>query len=298
MCSIRKPRRSLALSLAVLASVSTLSGFGSGCAKQKVLTPSAEPVDTTPLPIDEAMQARDWPRSTVEFRTGGTTAGATRWPYSPSTTGQGASKAIYGPEFSNALMDTGLFVGQTAMLPFTYLFDPPFVKKDYYGVFYEPSYTLMPVLPPDQDPATDAHEPPPAPQPSTEPANEPSVDERASIPATANPNQTPEERGTIPATAATTTNAVPPGETPPQAKPPVIAPGVSEPAPAEPSKEPIAVPPPQSTEPAAPEAKPVEPAPPAPEAPAAPEAQPAEPPPAPEAPPAPEPPPAPPEPNK
>src|SRR4051812_47934150 len=114
MCSIRKPRRSLALSLAVLAGLSTLAGLGSGCAKQKVLTPSAGPVDTTPLPIDEAMQARDWPRSTVEFRSGGTNAGATRWPYSPATTGEGASKAIYGPEFSNAFIDTGLFVFQTA----------------------------------------------------------------------------------------------------------------------------------------------------------------------------------------
>lgn len=282
MCSIRKPRRSLALSLAALAGLSTLVGLGGGCA-QKVLTPSAEPVDTTPMPVDEAMQARDWPRSTVEFKSGGTVAGATRWPYAPATTGEGASKAIYGPEFSNAFLDTGLFVVQTAMLPFTYLFDPPFVKKEYYGVFYEPSYTLMPVLPADQAPAPDAYQPPPAPEASTQPSAEPTADERASIPATADPNRVPEEKATIPATAApTTTNAVPPGETPPEAKPPVIAPGVSEPAPSEPSKEPVSVPPPQPTEPApvpAPEAAPA----PAPEAPPAP---------------APEPPPAPPEPNK
>src|SRR5690349_12836183 len=123
MYSTRKPRRSLALSLAVLAGLSAVGGLGSGCA-YKQPAPVADPVDATPLPVDEAMQARDWSRSTVQFQSGGTVAGATRWPYAPSTTGEGASKASFGPEFSNAFLDLGLFVGQTAALPFTYLFDP------------------------------------------------------------------------------------------------------------------------------------------------------------------------------
>ena len=288
MSSTRKPRRSLALSLAVVAGLSAVGVLGSGCS-YKQPAPTPEPVDTTPLPVDEAMQARDWSRSTAEFKSGGSVSGATRWPYQPETAGPDASKAVGGAEWPNSLLDTGLFLGQTAMLPFTYLFDPPFVKKEAYGVVYEPSYTLMPVLPPDQKPSEEASEPPPPPAPSTEPTTEPTAEERASIPATATPHRVPEERATIPATAAPTTNAVPPGETPPQAKPPTIAPGVSEPAPAEPSKEPVSVPPPPETKapeaPAAPEAKPAEPAPAAPSAP--------EPPPA-----APEPPPAPPEPNK
>src|SRR5262245_24240455 len=152
MYSTRKPRRSLALSLAVLAGLSAVGGLSSGCAYKQPAR-AAEPADTTPLPVDEAMQARDWPRSAVQFQSGGSVAGATRWPYEPDTAGPDSYKAVGGAEWPNALLDTGLFLGQTAMLPFTYLFDPPFVKKENYGVIYEPSHTLMPVLPPDQQPS-------------------------------------------------------------------------------------------------------------------------------------------------
>jgi hypothetical protein len=210
MCSIRKPRRSLALPLAALAGLSTLTGLGAGCS-YKQAPPAREPVDTTPLPVEEAMQARDWPKSTVEYKTGGSVSGATRWPYIPERSGPDSYKAVGGAEWPNALLDTGLFVGQTAMLPFTYLFDPPFVKKEAHGVVYEPSYTLMPVLPPDQEPAPGAYEAPPAPEPSTQPTGEPTADEQAEIPATANPNRIPEEKASIPATAAPTTIAGPRG---------------------------------------------------------------------------------------
>src|SRR5690349_13898887 len=137
MCSIRKPRRSLALSLAAFAGLTATLVVGSGCS-YKQPAPKVEPVDTTPMPVDEAMQARDWPRQTAEFKNGGTSAGATRWPYIPERSGPDSYKAVGGAEWPNALLDTGLFVGQTAMLPFTYLFDPPFAKKEYRGVVYEP----------------------------------------------------------------------------------------------------------------------------------------------------------------
>jgi hypothetical protein len=293
MCSIRKPRRSLALSLAVVAGTTALAALGTGCS-YKPPAPKPDAVDTTPMPVDEAMQVRDWPRTTAEFKSGGTVAGATRFPYNPGTVGDGSSQAIGGPERTNAVVDTVAFVLQTGALPFTYLFDPPFVKREHYGVTYEPSYTLMPVLPADESPAPDAYQSTPAPEPTAEPSAEPTADERASIPATADPKRVPEEGATIPATTppapteAVPPGETPPGETPPEAKPPVIspvAPDASAPAPSEPSKEPTAVPPPQSDAAPAPEAPPA----PAVEPPAAP---------APEAPAAPEPPPTPPEPNK
>src|SRR4051812_40915275 len=160
MCSIRK---SLALAFAVAAGVASATGCS-----QKV-TMSAEPVDTTPMPIDEAMQRRgDWPRATAEFQNGGTVAGATRFPYTPATVQNGQDRALFGPEFSNAFLDLGAFVAQSGFLLVTPFIEPPGTQKVYRGVFYDPTFTAMPILPPDESPAADAYVPPPVPPESTD----------------------------------------------------------------------------------------------------------------------------------
>ena len=178
--------------------------------------------------VDEAMQRRDeWPRATAYFQAGGVDAGATRFPYNPQTTGDGAGQATLGPERSNAALDTLAFVVQALKLPFTYFVDPPFAKKNYRGVMYDPTHTAMPVLPPDEAPVEEGEEPtsppPPAPVP-TEDAVQDSVDTVTAPPVA------PGE--------------VPPGQDPPEALPPVITPDSSLPAPAEPTG-----PAPEGTEP-------------------------------------------------
>lgn len=141
----RRARVTLALAL------SAAAGLAGGCACKPPA--QAEPVSTAPMPIDEAMQARDWPRSEAQFQSGAVAAGATRFRYSPKPVEQGVDRGVLGPERRNAVLDTGYFIGETLLLPFTYIFEPPFVEKSHRGVFYEPTYTAMPILPPDQNPA-------------------------------------------------------------------------------------------------------------------------------------------------
>src|SRR5688500_15376445 len=119
MSSTPKPNLRDATRRAVIASAvaAALAPFA-GCARAPA--PAPEPVDTTPMVIDEAMQRRDWPRSTAEWANGDIVAGATRFWYVPQTEGEGAGKASLGPERSNALLDTGAFVVQSLALPFTY----------------------------------------------------------------------------------------------------------------------------------------------------------------------------------
>lgn len=139
-----------------LASVVTLAAI-TGCSHAPA--PQPEPTDSTPLVIDEAMQKRDWPQSDVTWANGDTVAGATRFGYVPQTEGEGVSRAILGDEAGNALLDTGAFIVQSIVVPFTYFVDPPFVKKTYQGVIYEPTSFAMPVLPPDEQPVEEGSVP-------------------------------------------------------------------------------------------------------------------------------------------
>ena len=210
-----------------------------GCTTNPPAKP--EPVSTATLPVDEAMQRRDWPRTAAEFESGATIAGATRFPYAPQTVGDGASYAVLGPERSNALLDNLFFIGQSIALPFTYFVDPPFVKKEYRGVIYEPTHFAMPLLPPDEVPDYDAYAPPPleddeAAERESAPSGDPSV---------------PRLRDQIQPDPDT---LVPSLDTPVEAQPPTITREGSEPAPAEPGEavktEPEAAPQPETTEPA------------------------------------------------
>jgi hypothetical protein len=135
--------RSAALALAAVAGIA-------GCHPGP--GPAAEAYSTEPLVVDEAMQARDWPRTTAEFQATNVEAGATRFPYAPQTSGTGSDRAVFGPERSNAALDTVYFVGQSLALPFTYFWDRPSVKKTYSGVVYEPTYNAMPLMGPDESP--------------------------------------------------------------------------------------------------------------------------------------------------
>ena len=245
MCSIRNSSRDALRCAAsryrvALAALAGLAGFA-GCTTNP--EPAPEPVSTAILPIDEAIQRRDWPRTAAEFESGNVIAGATRFPYAPQTTGDGASRAVLGPERSNALLDNVFFVGQSIALPFTYFVDPPFVAKEYHGVVYDPTHYAMPVLPPDQVPDRDAYAPPPL-------KDEDAVEDGDVV------ERMDREPGAIPPLK----DRIEPDpeldvspNTPVEAQPPTITPEGSEPAPAEPG-EPVQTAPdepaPDATEPA------------------------------------------------
>src|SRR5687768_17171966 len=107
--------------LALAAAAVTIGWVSTGCMTAR--EPEVEPGSATPIPTDEAMQRRDWPRSEAGWANGDVAAGATRFPYAPQTESEGAGRALLGPERSNAALDTAYFVVQTLVLPFTYITD-------------------------------------------------------------------------------------------------------------------------------------------------------------------------------
>jgi hypothetical protein len=220
MFSIRKKTR-MALGLAATSALA-------GCFHHPER--KTDPVSTEPLAIDEAMQRREWPRQVSEYYGGGVVAGATRFPYVPAKTGEGADRAVFGPERSNSVLDTGAFLAQAYMLPFTYLIDYPFVKKTYHGVTMEPGYTLMPVMPPDESPPREVASSVPAPV-STKTTTTTTTPEPA------------ETESTGPGTVA-------PSETPPEAKPPVVVPEPKAESTEQPAPEPAAAEPKPDSKPA------------------------------------------------
>src|SRR5687768_7020394 len=144
MCSIRKTYCRRAPMMLALAAASGLAGCWTSP------KPVPEEHSTEPLVIDEAIQQRDWPRTEATFQAGGVDAGPTGFGYDPQTSGDGASRAALGPEWSNALLDTGAFIAQALVLPFRLVADGPFEDKNYRGAIYNPTYTAMPLLPPDE----------------------------------------------------------------------------------------------------------------------------------------------------
>jgi len=148
MSSIRKSLRRNSFTSALPLAALVVTGVLAGC--QHEPAPAPEAVSSEPLAIDEAMQRRDWPRTEAEFQNGVTVAGSTRMSYRPQTTGDDTNLGILGSEGSNSFLDNFAFIGESLLIPITYFKDPPFVEKDSPGVMYAPTYTAMPVLPPDQ----------------------------------------------------------------------------------------------------------------------------------------------------
>lgn len=133
-CLSRKP--ALFLTLALLAS--TLAG--PGCAMQQPPPAAAPPA--APMEIDPAMQRRDWERSAAWYPNGDTVAGVQRYPLRAQGGNPGTS------DYANAVYDLAASVGQSIVLPFTYLFVPPFAPQVFTGENIPPTYTAMPDMAP------------------------------------------------------------------------------------------------------------------------------------------------------
>lgn len=136
--SIRSARRPIGARPLVVACL--LAGLATtvGCSTQE--KPAYEPVNTKPIVGDDAMAFRaDWPKNVCPYPNGDVVAWSTRYPYQ-------ANEAKFGE--ANILLDTVTFVGETALLPFQFIANPPGQAQVWYGVKYPPTYTAQPPLPP------------------------------------------------------------------------------------------------------------------------------------------------------
>jgi hypothetical protein len=111
------------------------AGVG-GCAQQQRQAPTPPP-----LVVDEAMQRRDFERSVAYYPNGDTVAGVNRFPIRSGTD-------VGENDYAAALFDLGASIGQTIVLPFTYLFIPPFAPEVFHSDDIGPSYTAMPQMRP------------------------------------------------------------------------------------------------------------------------------------------------------
>jgi hypothetical protein len=98
-----------------------------------------EPVNTTPVVVDEAMDRRDWEPTTAYYANGDTYGGHTRfWAQEPGRP---------RPVWQQIVIDPFLFIGQVAYLPFTYFTVPPFEPKVTQGQVIAPTHYGVPPVP-------------------------------------------------------------------------------------------------------------------------------------------------------
>ena len=151
MSSTRKlPRCVASLSAGVLAS----AGMLSGC--QRVQQTPPDTLNDSPLLVDEAMQIRDWDRSTAYYASGAVEAGAPRVTFEPKygterveSTDPRTGETIVrqertGDAYSNTVVDPAIGVGNFVLIPFTYFWTPPFKTIVSRGAVVPPTHTAMP----------------------------------------------------------------------------------------------------------------------------------------------------------
>jgi hypothetical protein len=148
MSSCLKPRGVRAALLAAL-SVLAPALAGTGCAPQQQAGPPPE----KPMAVDAAMQRRDWERSAAWYPNGDTVAGVQRYPLRSGGGSPGS------PDYPNAFYDVLASAGQTVVLPFTYLFVPPFAPQLFTGENIPPTHTAMPDMTPPQQATADMARP-------------------------------------------------------------------------------------------------------------------------------------------
>jgi hypothetical protein len=106
-----------------------------GCEIEHRLPPP-EPVNSTPLVIDQAMVKRDWQPARAHY----TNDVVMAFPdYSPLR----AKNNKY-----SSLVETPLFLANIAYMAYGVFVDPPWEMVGYKSMSMEPTYTAMPPLPP------------------------------------------------------------------------------------------------------------------------------------------------------
>lgn len=108
-----------------------------GC-QRTATTSRPEPLNETPLVVDEAIQLRDWERSTAYYPNGAVVAGNTGFFFEPD---ENLSNWQY------LLIEPPLFVLNVALLPVSLVMTPPCVPVVYEGAKIPPTYTAQVPLP-------------------------------------------------------------------------------------------------------------------------------------------------------
>jgi hypothetical protein len=107
-----------------------------GCEIDKPVPPPAA-VDKTPIKIDDAMAARQWPVTEARYSNDHVIAGSTLFMLS--------TKTVDSP--INAFGDTGIFLANIVLMPYE-VFDAPAWKDiEYKSLVMNPTYTANPPLP-------------------------------------------------------------------------------------------------------------------------------------------------------
>jgi hypothetical protein len=102
-----------------------------GC--QRVHPPQPDRLNDAPLVIDEAMQIRDWDRSTAYYANGATPAGSPRVTFEPKHDNQ-----------INYVADPAIALTNFVIIPFSYFWIPPFKEIEHRGAIVPPTHTAMP----------------------------------------------------------------------------------------------------------------------------------------------------------
>src|SRR5204863_6113793 len=100
-----------------------------GC--QRMTPPQPDRLNHTPLVVDDAMQIREWDRSTASYANGATVAGGTGYLFRTSDR---------LPELWWRIVDPMIATGNIVALPGTIWFNPPWKTMVYHGAIIPPSY--------------------------------------------------------------------------------------------------------------------------------------------------------------
>ena len=130
MSSTRNRSKLSQCALAALASAGLVLSM-TGCQRIPPNRPVA--LNDEPLVVDEAMQIRDWDRSTAYYGNGNTVAGATRLTYQPKNDNR-----------YNYAFDPLIGVANFAIIPFTYFKTPARTTVVHQGAIVPPTHTAMP----------------------------------------------------------------------------------------------------------------------------------------------------------
>lgn len=108
------------------------AGVMAGCQYKKADPPTV--LNTQPLAVDEAMQRRDWDKTTAYYRNGGVESNADRFPL---------QSRVQSPVL-RSLSEVPIFLANTVMLPVTYIGQRPGTVVSNQAVVTEATYTAVP----------------------------------------------------------------------------------------------------------------------------------------------------------